>query len=127
MCSSIREMKEFQLNTKSGIQKLIYTRKYRKLAEGLYQQVEVGFACGLSFIYVLLFPPQYARYRNDLPRWSHFVLTVYANLTLPMDQKAPGLYTYAGLAARMHSHRLLRRTNGRWMRGIRKVYLVPVS
>jgi hypothetical protein len=33
----------------------------------------------------------------------------------------PGLGTNAGLAARKHSHRLLRRTNGWWMRGTRHV------
>ena len=41
-----------------------------------------------------------------------FVLTVYANLTLPVDQEPPSLYTDAGLAAGMHSLRLLRRTDG---------------
>ena len=54
-----------------------------------------------------------------------FILTVYANLTLSMDQriyiKRPGLYTDAGISARMPSHRLLRRTNGWWMRGMRHV------
>jgi len=42
-----------------------------------------------------------------------------------MDQRIstepPGLYTDAGLAARKHSHRLLRRKNGWWMRGMRPV------
>ena len=42
-----------------------------------------------------------------------------------MDQRIsiepPGLYTDAGLAARMHSHRLLRRTNGWWMHGMRHI------
>lgn len=42
-----------------------------------------------------------------------------------MDQRIyierPGLYTNAGIAARMPSHRLLRRTNGWWMRGMRHV------
>ena len=42
-----------------------------------------------------------------------------------MDQRIsiepPGLYTDAGLAARMHSRRLLRRTNGWWMHGMRHI------
>jgi hypothetical protein len=42
-----------------------------------------------------------------------------------MDQRIsiepPGLYTDARLAARMHSHRLLRRTNGWWMHGMRHI------
>ena len=42
-----------------------------------------------------------------------------------MDQRISielrGLYTDAGLAARMHSHRLLRRTNGWWMHGMRHI------
>ena len=42
-----------------------------------------------------------------------------------MDQRIsiepPGLYTDPGLAARMHSHRLLRRKNGWWMRGTRRI------
>jgi hypothetical protein len=47
---------------------------------------------------------------------SALQLTVYANLTLSMDQRISieplGLYTDAGLAARMHSRRLLPRTIG---------------
>ena len=54
-----------------------------------------------------------------------FVLTVYANLTLSMDQnisiEPPGLYTDAGLAANTHSLHLLRRTNGWWIRGRRHI------
>jgi hypothetical protein len=42
-----------------------------------------------------------------------------------MDQRISieplGLYTYAGSAARKHSHRLLRRRNGWWMRGMRHI------
>ena len=80
-------------------------------------------------MHILLFPSQVkvGRFRDRLQfhhqpgtsseaGWFHFALTTYANLILSMEQRIrielPGLYTDVGLAARMHSHRLISRTNG---------------
>ena len=38
-----------------------------------------------------------------------------------MSTEPPDLYTDAGLAARMHSRRFARRTNGWWMHGMRHI------
>jgi hypothetical protein len=127
-----------ELNTKSGIQKLFHARKYHELAKGVYRDTKVIFACGHSyhtsyyFFYSLSriepmtdsgFSPKQVHHRNMVG--FTFALTAYANLTLSMGQRIsiepPGLYTDAGLAARMHSHRLLCRTNGWWMRGMKHV------
>jgi hypothetical protein len=137
MSDSAREMK-VGLNTKSGFRKFLHARGYHKVADGVYRHVKVAFACDLSYHTSYYF--LYRMYRTDpmtdssfSPKQVHhrnmvgftFALTAYANLTLSMDQRKsiepPGLYTDAGLAARMHSHRLLRRTNGWWMRGMRHV------
>ena len=38
------------LNTKSGLQKFILTRKYKKFAKGVYQHAKVAFAYDLSYL-----------------------------------------------------------------------------
>ena len=61
------------------------------------------------------FIPKGAHYQK-LVRLSFHVQYRIHDLTLSLDQtrsiELPGLYTDAGLAAWMHSHRLLHRTNG---------------
>ena len=133
MSDSAREMK-VGLNAKSGIRKFLQAREYRKVAKEVYRQAKVAFACDLSYhiSYYFLhryriepltdyrFSPEQVHYRNL------FSLTfTRANTILSMDQRicieSPGLYTDAGLAARMHSRRLLHRTTGWWVRGTRQV------
>ncbi len=125
------------LNTKSGFRRFLHAREYHKVANGVFRHVKVAFACDLSYhisYYFLQYVSDraYDRYQfQSQPGTSsetgqfRFVLTVCANLTLSMDQRIsielPGLYTDAGLAAGIHSHRLRRRTNGWWMRGMRHV------
>lgn len=132
MSDSADEMKS-RLNTKSGFRKFLRAREYHKAAEGVYRHVKVAFARDLSYhTRILLFPPQFVSDRvfdqfqsQSQPTSSEagrfrVALTVYGDLTLCMDQRIsiepPGPYTDPGLAARIHSHRLLRRKNGRWMR-----------
>ena len=138
MSSSAREMRG-RLNTKSCIQKVIHTRKYVKYAKGVYQEAKVAFACDLLYHIPISSYFIHSLYRREPTIDSNFnthrvhhrklvrftlLLTVYTNLTPSKDQRisieSPGLYTDAGLA-RNHSHRLLLRTNGWWMRGMRHV------
>ena len=129
MTDSAREMK-VGLNTKSGFRKFLHAREYHKVANGVYRHVKVAFARDPS--YLISYHVLHSMYRTEpmtdpcfSPNRVHhrklvgfvaFVFTVYANLTLPMDQRIsiepPGLYTDAGSAARMHSQRLLPGTNG---------------
>jgi hypothetical protein len=138
MSDSAREMK-VGLNTKSGFRKFLHAREYHKVANGVYRHVKVAFrmrpSCHISYYFLhsmcrtepmtdVSFSPNRVHHRKLVGRFR-FVLTVFANLTLSMDQRIsiepPGLSTDAGLAAKMHSRRLLRRTNGWWMRGMRHV------
>jgi hypothetical protein len=56
------------LNTKSGIQKLIHTRKYRKFAEAVYRDAKVAFACDLSYHPYLT--TLFAVYIGEIENWS---------------------------------------------------------
>lgn len=129
------------LNTKSGFRKYRYAREYHKLAKGVYRHVKVSFACDLlyhiSISYCFLrslsqrepttntsFITNRAHHQKLVGFSFHLQYRIH-DLTLSLDQtisiEPPSLYTDAGLAARMHSRRLLRRTNGWWMCGMRHV------
>ena len=128
MSDSAQEMKS-ELNTKSGFQKYLRSREYHKVTNGVYQHVKVACSCDLSYHISYFFPSQFVSDRtcgrtqfqsppgtsSEAGRFC-FVLTVYVNLTPSVDQRIfiepPDLYINACLAARMHSHRLLRRKNG---------------
>ena len=126
------------LNTKSGLQKILQTRKYNRCAERVYQDAKVRSHGNLSYHISVSYCFPRSLYLtepmtdcNFIPNRLHhqklvgfaFALIIFANLTLSIDQIITigpptgmhSLYTDAGLSARMHSRHLLCKTIG-WRR-----------
>jgi hypothetical protein len=111
MSDSAREIK-IGLNTKSGFRKFLHAREYHKVANGVYRHVKVAFHVDLSYhisyhFFQCVSDRVYDRFQFQpqsgiSPETGRFrfLLTVYANLTLSVDQRISteplGPYTYAG-------------------------------
>lgn len=94
---------EVVLNSKSCVQRIIFTRRYYKYAKGVHRDAKVAFTCDLLYnVHIsYLFPSQfisdraYDRFRFQFqPPCStssetgrfYFVFAVYTNLTLPRSR-----------------------------------------